>query len=228
MTARLFCGIPARGGSERLPRKNVLPLAGRPMLGYTIAAALESGCFEGVYVCTDDDEIAGVARGCGAAVPELLPPEQAGPLVASHRACQWLWERLGSPGDVLVCLQPSSPLRSAADIRGALAEFDARGHDSLVSVTPIDPHYYHWAVAAQGQGFELCFGERFMIERPLLPPVFRPNGAIKIARFAALQRAGHFFRAPFAVFEMPEERSVHVATRLELMLCEAILAAGRA
>lgn len=198
------------------------------MIAYTIEAARAAGCFEDVYVCTEDDEIAAVARAHGASVPRQLPLELAGPQVASHRACQWLWEQLGGREPVLVCLQPSSPLRSSSDVKHALEAFERSGLDSLVSVTPVDPHYFHWAVAPADGGFRLHFGESFMIERPLLPTVYRANGAIKIALFESLRRAGHFFTAPFAVQEMPEERSVHVATRLDLLLCEGILQRGPA
>src|SRR5712691_733356 len=107
VTTRYFCAIPARGGSERLPRKNILPIAGRPMIGYSIDAALRSGCFDAAYVCTDDDEIATIAVASGAKVPELIPNELAGPLVASHRPCEWLRERVAAQADVLVCLQPT-------------------------------------------------------------------------------------------------------------------------
>jgi CMP-N-acetylneuraminic acid synthetase len=220
-----FCAIPARGGSERLPRKNVLKLAGLPLIAYTIAAARASGCFDEIYVCTDTEEIATVARDYGARVPMLIPGELAGPLVASHRPCQWLYEQLGSSAQALFCLQPTSPLRSAEDIRAGALRFARADVDTVVSVTPIDPHYFHWAVANDNdEGWHLYFGDKFMIERPLLPPVFRPNGSIKIARLDALRRSGNFFAPPFGVIETPEERSVHVATSFDMAVCEAVLA----
>lgn len=228
MSEKLFCAIPARGGSERLPRKNILPLAGRPLIAYTIEAARESECFDEVYVCTDSEEIAGVAQQFGAVVPTLLPESLAGPMVSSHESCLWLDEQLGRQGEVLVCLQPTSPLRSAADIRAGIERFRQGDVDFVVSVTPIDPHYFHWAVAHGDEGWQLYFNEKFMIERPLLPPVFRPNGSIKIGRFDALRRVGHFFAPPFGVIETPEERSVHVATSFDLAVCESLLTRRRA
>ncbi len=220
----VFCAIPARGGSERLPRKNLLRLRGVPLIVYSIAAARESGCFDEVFVCTDDAEIAAVARDHGASVPSLVPAEVAGPLIPSHRACQWMHEHLGSDADVLVCLQPTSPLRAAEDVLAGLARFGRGDVDFVVSVTPIDPHYYHWAVAEGEAGWAMVFGSRYLIERPLLPPVFRPNGSIKIGSMDALRRAGHFFAPPFGVVETPEDRSVHVATAFDLAVCEAVLA----
>ena len=227
---KYFCGIPARGGSERLPRKNVVPVAGKPMIAHTIEAALATGRFEAVYVCTDSDEIADVARASGALVPALLPEDLAGPLVASHRACQWVSDRVAPEADALVCLQPTSPLRSPEDIHAGLDRFERGDVDFVVSVTPIDPHYFHWACVPAGDGdrWRLYFGESFLIERPLLPPAYRPNGSIKIARFDALRAKGHFFGERLGVVETPEERSVHVATAIDLELCNALWARRKA
>lgn len=222
MSSRYFCAVPARGGSERLARKNVAPLGGRPMIAYTIDAALRSGCFDAIYVCTDDAEIAQVSRALGASVPELVPAELAGPLVASHRPCEWLRARAVPSADVLVCLQPTSPLRSAEDIQAGIKRYERGDVDFVVSVTPIDPHFFHWACRPRdgGDQIELVFGDRYMVERPLLPPVFRPNGSVKIASVAALRATGHFFGERLGSIETPDERSVHVATRFDADVCE--------
>src|SRR5437868_15288460 len=113
MPERMLCAIPARGGSKRLARKNLLPLAGKPMLAYSIEAARESGLFGEIFVCTDDDEIAGIARRHGAADPFLLLPELSGDLISSHAPFAHLPRELGNH-DSVICLQPCSPLRSSA------------------------------------------------------------------------------------------------------------------
>jgi CMP-N,N'-diacetyllegionaminic acid synthase len=227
MTPRYFCAVPARGGSERLPRKNVLPLGGRPLIAHTIETALAARRFDAVYVCTDDPEIAEAAKQAGALVPALIPAELAGPLVASHVPCQWMRERVAPDSDVLVCLQPTSPLRSAGDINAGLARFEAGGVDYVVSVSPIDPHYFHWACVPDGGDpagtWRMFFGNTYMRERSLLPPVHRPTGSIKIARVETLARTGNFFGAGLGVIDVPEDRSIHVATRLDLELCETLL-----
>jgi len=224
----ILCTIPARGGSKRLPRKNLRVLAGKPLIVYTIEAAKRSGLFENVYVCTDDEEIAGIAREYGASVPILMPAELCGDLVASHVPCQHLAAHLaknGRPTETLVCLQPSSPLRTAEDIKAAVAKFQDHDFDFLVSVTPVDPHDFHWAVVPNGGDYwHMYFGNQYMRERPLLPPVFRPNGSIKISRLKALAQTGHFFGERMGVIETPVERSVHVAVEFDLRLCEQILA----
>src|SRR5271166_4823261 len=122
----MLCAIPARGGSKRLPGKNLRALAGKPLIAHTIEVARQSGLFENVYVCTDDKEIADVAREFGASVPILTPAELCGDLVASHIPCQHLAAHLSGQGrsaDALVCLQPTSPLRNVEDLRAAVKKF---------------------------------------------------------------------------------------------------------
>ncbi len=228
MPEHMLCAIPARGGSKRLPRKNLCPLAGKPLIAHTIESAKQSGLFDEVYVCTEDKEIAEAAQSYGASVPFLMAEELCGDLVASHIPCQHLAAALagcGSAVDTLICLQPSSPLRSAEDIIAAVEKFQDSNFEALVSVTPVDPHDFHWAIVPNGdEHWHMYFGSQFMKERPLLPPVFRPNGSIKIASLPALARTGHFFGERMGVIETPPERSVHVATEFDLKLCEFILA----
>lgn len=229
-----LCVIPARLGSKRLAQKNVLPLGGRPLLEWTVEAALGSGLFDRVWVSTEDDGIAAIAEAAGA-VAHRRPDELAGDLVSASSVCIELLEAraaAGDPHDAVVCLQPSSPLRTAADVRGAWERFSAEAADFLVSVTPIDPHYFHWAVQRDSDWWRMWFREEFLLERPLLPPVFRPNGAVKIGLAGPLAQRGDFFGPKLAVWEMPDERSVHVAEafdlRLAAMLAEDMVPAAAA
>ena len=231
LSGSLVCTIPARGGSKRLLRKNLRELGGKPLIAYTIEAALQSGLFGEVYVCTEDHEIADMSRRYGAQVPILAPEEMCGDLVASHVPCQFMashLKQLGHEFETLVCLQPSSPLRSAEDLRGAVEKFGEGRFDFVVSVTPLDPHDFHWAVVpGEEQYWRMFFGMQYMKERPLLPAVYRPNGSIKIARLSALASTGHFFGDRLGVVETPPERSVHVATEFDLGVCETIVARNR-
>jgi pseudaminic acid cytidylyltransferase len=118
--------IPARGGSKRIPRKNILPFGGQPMIAYAIAAARASGLFEHVVVSTDDDEIAAVAQAHGATVPFRRPRELADdqtvtvPVIA--HAAQWFVDQGRAPAAVC-CIYPCVPLLRAEDLRGAHALF---------------------------------------------------------------------------------------------------------
>jgi len=224
-----LCVIPARRGSKRLPLKNILPLAGKPMLAYSVEAALESGLFDPVFVSTEDEEVGRIAERYGAAV-HPRPRELADDLASATDVCIDAYQARRAAGDlydVIVCLQPSSPLRTAQDIRGAWEKFVASGADFLVSVTPIDPHYFHWAVEEKDAWWQMVFGDKYMTERQLLPPVYRPNGSIKVGRSDELVKHRNFFGPRLTVYEMPEERSLHVATQFDFDLAEFLLSRRR-
>jgi CMP-N-acetylneuraminic acid synthetase len=225
MSGEVLLAIPARGGSKRLARKNLAVLDGRPMIAHTIEAAIESGLSRETWVVTEDAEIARVAEIHGARVFPI-PLEMAGDEVSSTTPCLALHDHLRRQGasiDLIFNLQPTSPLRTARDIRESHRTLTESGADFLVSVTFIDPHYFHWAVVEKGGGWEMYFGKEFLRERTRLPPVFRPNGAIKLARAARLEETGNYFGKPLAVHVMPEERSIHVATEFDLRCTEAMI-----
>lgn len=182
------------------------------MLEYTVEAALGSGVADRVYVSSEDDEVGSIGERSGATF-HRRPFELAGDLVSATDVCIEVLETLEARGenfDAVLCLQPSSPLRTALDIQESCKRFIDRQAQFLVSVTPIDPHYFHWAVHDSGEGWRMYFGEQFLLERPLLPPVYRPNGAIKIGQVESLRRTHNFFGERLEVYMMPDERSLHV------------------
>jgi len=130
--------IPARAGSQRVPGKNIRPLAGHPLIAYSIAAARESGLFDLVYVSTDSEETAEVARRYGAEVPELRPAELAGSTSPDIEWIRHTVKLLGERGrefDLFSILRPTSPFRGAGTIRRAWEELLAHGAgDSIRAV----------------------------------------------------------------------------------------------
>lgn len=222
----VIIAIPARGGSKRLARKNLLNIEGEPMIVHTIKAALDTKLAPVVYVCTEDDEIADVSTEAGASVfriPETITKDDDSSTIPVLRLLSWL-EKSGDiyGEEVVFNLQPTSPLRNAQDIRSSLEKLRSSGASFLVSVTPIDPHYFHWAVTEDGPGWRMYFRDEFLKERIYLPEVMRPNGAIKLSTLSALRETGHYFGSPLAVYEMPEERSIHVATEFDLVCARAL------
>ncbi len=132
--------IPARAGSERVPGKNVRPLAGHPLLAYSIAAARESGVFGAILVSTDSEEIAEIARRYGAEVPGLRPPALA---TATSPDVEWVTHVMaGRDEEIFSILRPTSPFRGAATIRRAfdrLVELGDRA-DSIRAVELVRQH----------------------------------------------------------------------------------------
>lgn len=226
MSEPVPCFIPARLGSKRVPRKNLRPMAGKPMLDYTIEAALACRTAGPVFVCTEAGEVADAAARHQDVEPRLVPAELCGDSIPSWRPCAHVAHELQREGravESLVCLQPTSPLRSPEDIDRGVDCFSSSGADFVVSVTQIDPHYFHWALSDDDGRWEMIFRDDYLAEGASVPPRYRPNGSIKIAKLKTLETTGHFFGQPLACFETPEERSVHVGGETEFRFAELLL-----
>ena len=130
--------IPARGGSKRIPRKNIRMFAGRPMIEWSIDAALQSGCFDQVVVSTDDAEIEAVARAAGAGVPfkrpAALSDDHTGTIAVVAHAVQWHIDTGLAPTQVC-CLYATAPFVQAADLQRGLQLLEGSGADYAFSVT---------------------------------------------------------------------------------------------
>lgn len=221
----VLIAIPARGGSKRLHRKNLIAIKGIPMIAYTIRAAIESKITNDVFVCTEDDEIATIAINYGAKV-HRIPRELADDEVSSTTPCLDLLDDLEIKGrkyEFIFNLQPTSPLRNYKDIKNSLDILLAKKADFLVSTTPIDPHYFHWAMQETNGSWEMYFKKKYLVERTFLPTIYRPNGAIKLGKVEALKQNKNFFGSSLTTYEMPEERSIHVATAFDVACVNGIL-----
>jgi CMP-N-acetylneuraminic acid synthetase len=182
--------IPARGGSKRVPGKNVRVLAGHPAIAYTIGAALDSGIFQSVIVSTDSEEIAAIASHYGAEVPFLRPAEFAGDTSPDIEWLEFTLTQLARQGLTWECfsiLRPTSPFRSAATIRDAFARFLAQeGVDSLRAVEKCAQHPGKMWVIRGDRMFPLLpfgNGEQPWHSTPYqaLPLVYVQNASLEIA-----------------------------------------------
>ncbi len=130
--------IPARGGSKRIPRKNIKMFCGKPIIAWSIEAAIESRCFDKIIVSTDDEEIAAVARQWGAEVPFMRPKELSddyvGTIPVIRHAIEWFAEKSISFNHVC-CIYATAPFVTAADIRNGLEALKESGSDYAFSVT---------------------------------------------------------------------------------------------
>ena len=222
---RVLAVIPARANSKGLPGKNVMELAGKPLIAWSIEAAIQSGCVDKVVVSTDSQEIADIARACGADVPFLRPASLAmddtpgvAPLL---HACQMV------PGyDHVVLLQPTSPLRNAADLDSAISMMVGQGADFCISVTRAKQHP-NWLYRLSDQGYLQRYEEAAMAtDRQSLSPVYAPNGALYVARIAALMAHGTLNGPDTIAYEMSAERSTDIDTALDLRICEMLMCDG--
>jgi CMP-N-acetylneuraminic acid synthetase len=228
--------IPARGGSRGIPRKNIAPLLGRPLLAYTCEAALASRLLTRIVVTTDDEEIAAVARSAGAEVPFLRPGELAraetpSVPVALH-AVEWLRQRQGWDADVVVLLQPTSPLRRASHIDAALEQMAAAEADTVVSVVPVPHRFSPYSVGRVTDGWWRDFWQEPVpfdrFRRQAAPKLYARNGPAVIAtRTRVLRARQSFFGDHVLPYEMAEEDSIDIDTRFDLELAEWLLASRR-
>ena len=219
--------VPARGGSKGLPRKNLLPLAGKPLICWTIEQARAAASLDRVIVSTDDAEIAAVAREAGAAVPFMRPAELAGddtpdlPVLA--HALAWLSEHEGLDPDVVVWLRPTSPLRTASDIDATVELLETRSARCVRSVC-LTEHHPAWMYTMSGEElelFEVPCGP--YLRRQDLPAVYRPNGAVDVIRRDAVPGEGALFVTPALGYVMPHERSVDIDDAVDFDLAGLLL-----
>jgi len=189
--------ILARGGSKRLPRKNILDFHGRPMVAWTIEAALASGQYQRVLVSTDDPEIATIARDCGAQVPFLrrdavddYASSSEATLVALEQAEEYWGERY----DIVSQLMANCPLRTVADIRGSVKNFFDREALFQISCFRFGWMSPWWAARLDDKGCpDYLFPEAHTMRSQDLSSLYCPSGAIWIAGCDALRKEGSFY-----------------------------------
>ena len=227
MTLTTIGIVTARGGSKGIPRKNVLPVAGKPLIAWTIEAALASGRLDRVILSTDDEEIAEAGRRFGAEVPFMRPAALAGDNTSSiavmEHALDWLEQDSGLP-DYILLLQPTSPLRTAADINNAITLASERNSDAVVSVSECSPHpLLARTIRKDGTLEELLRAEDGYQRRQDLPPAYAINGAIYLNRPGSLRTTRSFIPRGTHAYVMPPERSIDVDTPWELSLADLLL-----
>jgi len=226
---RVLGVIPARGGSKSIQRKNITPLCGRPLVEYTIDAARTCELLDRLIVSTDSEEIAEVARANGVEVPFLRPAELAGDDcrmqgVMKH-ALRFLEEEERYVPEYLAILQPTSPLRGARHIDGALRLLLETGADSVVSVTSVPHQFNPHSVMKLEKGRLTSFvpgGERHNL-RQHKPECYARNGAIYAFRRRILLEMDSFFGNDCRAYIMDREDSVDIDGPLDLEIAEMMM-----
>lgn len=219
--------IPARGGSKRVPRKNVRLLAGLPMIAYSIRAALASGLFEHVIVSTDDEQIASIASDFGARVPFLrdsrIADDHTPVSTVSHHVVSWLANR-GERFERIAQLLPNCPLRTADDVKDSYQAFISQEHHAQVSVTRYGWQNPWWALMTDDSGAAKPLFEDKLLQRSQdLPTLYCPTGAVWWADSYALEEHGTFHLARRGLFELHWEHGVDIDDEADFQLAELLL-----
>jgi CMP-N,N'-diacetyllegionaminic acid synthase len=221
--------VPARGGSKGIPRKNLVPLRGKPLLAYTAEAALAAKSLTRTVLSTEDEEIARVGRSYGLDVPFLRPQELALDNTPSIPVIQDVVRRLEAGGEVydaIFILQPTNPLRSVNDIDGSIELLERTGADSVISF--VDVGEKHPArmkfLGPDGRVIDPPFKEQFEGQRRQdLPQLYLRNGAVYVTRRQVLMEHNSVQGRDCRAWIIPEERACNIDTPFDLFLAEQML-----
>lgn len=221
--------IPARGGSKGLPGKNIRLLKGRPLIQYTIEAALMAKAVSRIVVSTDSPDIARISIHAGGEVPFMRPKElasdQSMALDTYLYTCDKLIKETGKVINDIIVLQPTSPLRKSFDIDNAVKIYYRKKALSVISVTD-SPCPLHWHKVIDGQG----------VLRKFLPDTgadqknrqetletYVPNGAVYVFNYPYLRREKSYYSHRTYPYLMPRERSVDIDSEWDFKLAEIIM-----
>ena len=213
--------IPARGGSKRIPRKNVRPLCGKPLLQWSIDVALAAPSVDRVVVSTDDPEIAEIARAGGAEIPFLRPADLASDNASGIAPVLHALQQLPDVCDVLL-LQPTSPFRQVKDVEAIVDLHRQAGHDAVVSVTPSSKHPAWMYNLSRTQLLEPLMPSPNVPCRQQLPPAYLLNGSLYLASRSLLEAKHSYLTTDTVGYVMPAERSVDIDSQFDWIVAEAI------
>lgn len=218
--------IPARGGSKGIPHKNIKPLAGKPLIGYSIDVARQLADDADICLTTDDPEIARTAESMGLNVPFLRPASLATDTCGTYEvlihALDFYRDR-GIDYDTLVLLQPTSPMRTADDVRAALALYSP-DIDMVVTVKEAASNPYYNCYETDNDGFlHISKGDGGYTRRQDAPKVWEYNGAVYVINVESLRQMplSAFTRRRMSV--MPAERSVDLDTPVDWLIAEKLI-----
>ncbi len=218
--------IPARGGSKGIPHKNIKPLAGKPLIGYSIDVARQLADDADNCLTTDDPEIARTAESMGLNVPFLRPASLATDTCGTYEvlihALDFYRDR-GIDYDTLVLLQPTSPMRTADDVRAAL-ELYSPDIDMVVTVKEAASNPYYNCYETDSDGFlHISKGDGGYTRRQDAPKVWEYNGAVYVINVESLRQMplSAFTRRRMSV--MPAERSVDLGTPIDWLIAEKLI-----
>jgi len=221
--------IPARGGSRRVKKKNIKMLAGHELIAWTIEEAKKAKSLDYFLVSTEDDEIAEVSRRYGAPVPFKRPDDIAedvdSSLVLMH-SIEWYEEQMKKEVGYVVCLQPTSPFRSASDIDRCVQVAIKTNADTVLSVSQAHQHPMWCFEMGPNQVLSSYMntkleGDNLVWQK--LPLLFYPNGAVYVTKRNVIMNTGRIYGDKLYGYMMPRERSIDLEEELDFIVASAMI-----
>jgi CMP-N-acetylneuraminic acid synthetase len=220
----------ARGGSKSVPRKNIKPIAGLPLIGYTIAEALKSKFITRYIVSTDDEEIQQVAIQCGAEAPFLRPSEfstdEASSVSAMQHAVDWVEQQEGVEYDYLVELMCTNPMKTVEDIDASIEKLISTKADSVIAVHQLEDHHpARIKKIINDKITDFCIPEIPESRRQdLKPEAYIRSGSIYALKRDYLMVEGKRYGSDNSrPYILPQERAVNIDTEIDFMIAELML-----
>ncbi len=220
--------IPARGGSKGIPRKNIKLLGGKPLITYTIEAALQAKSVNRVFVSTEDLEIAEIAKKYGAEIafmrPKKLATDASSATDVYIYTINQLEKILNKKIESFIALLPTSPLRTGSDIDRAVKIFVEKKADSVISVNEA-PHPPSWFLKLNENGVLTPFFNKTMTmkNRQEEPKAFIPNGAIYVLRTSLIKNKRNYYTNKTYAYNLPSERSIDIDNPIDFAIAEMLI-----
>lgn len=219
--------IPARGGSKGIPGKNIKPLGGKPLIAYSVEVARQLAPDSDICVSTDDPAIADVVREMGLEVPFMRPDylatDNCGTYEVLLHAVKF-FEKLGRRYDTMVLLQPTSPLRTADDVRRCLEAYTS-DVDMVVTVVEAASNPYYNCYETDSDGFlHISKGDGSYVRRQDAPKAWEYNGAVYVINIDSLKQMPLSKFPRRRMVEMERSRSIDLDTPLDWIVAEAVVA----
>ena len=224
---KILALIPARSGSKGLPDKNIRPFLGKPLIAWTVGQAKRSRYIDRIIVSTDSEKITNISKRYGAQIPFLRPNKLAGHKTKMIDVILHALGRLNGNDeiyDLLMLLQPTSPLRTAEDIDGAIKLLFRKEASAVVSVCEAE-HHPLWSNMLPRDGCMKNFMKLDVINknRQELSRVYRLNGAIYLAYCDYIRKVKSFFGARTFAYIMPGQKSVDIDSKIDFNLAEILM-----
>jgi CMP-N,N'-diacetyllegionaminic acid synthase len=224
--------IPARGGSKGIPKKNIIPLAGKPLILYSIETALKSKYIDKLFVSSDDDEILRISRNNGADIikrPKEFAQDDTPDLPVFQHAIRFLKEKFNYKPGIIINLRPTCPLRNVDDIDNSVKKMLDTGCDAVRTITEARKHPY-WMGKLDGDRL-LPFMDNINVEkyyqRQLLPQAYIINGGVDVMKADVIINQNRLYGDDVRAVFMPLERSIDIDTKFDFMFAESIILGSR-